>query len=414
MRRLTTVLLLLTLLMSFAVSAQEVTVEPTVEVTAEVTDVHTDATATPMPTMQMEATAEATAEMMTDQRVHVRFAHFAPDAPAVQVSLNGEVDTEMEALEYPSMSDWMTFDMGTLTIAVLPEGGSEAEAVLGPTELNLLPGTWQTIAVIGTMGASSLNAVVVQEAYDSPFPGTGGLTFLNALEGSPSVDFHRGDVVFYAAIDYPAMDGGGFFSSLLTDSGNYDFSVTANEDPNTTFAEVIGQELEENAYTFMALIGTLDAPELFIDVTDRAEVEIGLGTLREPGTLLDALASEFNFMGLTEILAGSDLAEMLSDPDAEYTLFAPADFTIDELGLADMSDEQLSAWLQEHLVEGRLTSTDLVAMIDSTDPITTLAGTPLVVTLNQNDILVNGSQIIDLNIPATNGIIHMLGASLPE
>lgn len=396
MRRLVLLVLLLTLLTALAVSAQEVTVEPTV-------------TATPEATLSMEISTEATAEMMTDDRAHIRFAHFVPDAPPVLVNLNGAVEDGLESLEYGSMSDWMTFDAGTLTIGVSPAGDVSAVPLLGPSDLSLSAGTWQTVAVIGSLDDDTLNAVVIQEAYDDLLPGTGGLTFLNALEGSSAVDLNRDDVIFFAALDYPSMDGGLFFSTLLADSGTYDFRVTPNDDPSTVLAEAPEQALEENAYTFMALIGTSDAPELFIDVTDRSEVAIELGLLPEPGTLIDALGADDNLTGLESVLMSAGLDEMFTG-DIEYTIFAPANFALDEVDLAGLSDEQVTSILQAHVVEGKLTSRDLL----NGETITTLAGTPLEVTIEENSIFVNGVQVISVNIPATNGVIHMLNAVLPS
>ncbi len=418
MRKFGIVLLLLTLLSAFAVTAQETTTEPTAEVTVDATTPAPQAGATtapgadqttPQATMEMEVSTEATAEMLTDERVHVRFAHFAPDAPAAQISLNGAVPEEAAALEYPSISDWMSFDAGTLSLEVMTTGDGST-TVLGPTDLSLSVGTWQTIAIIDSGAEGSLNAIIVQEAYDDPLPGTGGLTFLNAVAGSSAVDLNRDDVVYFAALDFPNTEGGIFFSTLMADSGTYDFRVSPNDDPTTTLAEAPQQELEENAYTFMALIGTPDAPELFIDVTDRSEVAIELGRLPEPGTLLEALGADDNLTGLESVLASSGLLDTLNSEGAEYTIFAPANFALDEVDMSGMTPEQIDQVLESHVVEGKLTSRDLL----NGDPITTLAGTPLEVTVEGNNIYVNGVQVIAVNIPATNGVIHMLNAVLPQ
>jgi uncharacterized surface protein with fasciclin (FAS1) repeats len=390
MRKVGFLVLLLTLLTALAVTAQEATVEPVAQ-----------------PTAQMEISTEATAEVLADTGAHVRFAHFAPNAPAVQIMLNGAVDEALEALEYPSMSDWMTVEAGTLNLEIASTGAGETVSLLGPADLSVSAGTWQTIALVGT---NPVNAVVVQEVYDEPLPGTGGLTFFNALEGSPAVDLHRNDVIFFAALDYPTAEGGTFFSTLMADSGTYDFRVTDNQDPSAQLAEAMGQELEENAYTFIALIGTLDDPQLFVDVTDRSEVAIELGLLPEPGTLIDALGADDNLTALESVFASSDMAEMMTADDAEYTIFAPANFALDDMLAAGVSSDQVSSLLMNHTVEGKLTSRDLL----NGDPITTLAGTPLTVTVEGNNIYVNGVQVIAVNIPASNGVIHMLSGVLPS
>ncbi|MBE2271078.1 MAG: fasciclin domain-containing protein [Anaerolinea sp.] len=431
MRKFTLLFTLLTLLtlLVFAVSAQdnpppvtpvtdqppglptdELTAEPTMMATAMPTTEATSAATQAGSGETPAATAEATDTLTQDNRAHIRFAHFAADAPAVDVFINGSTAEGQSTLEYPSMSDWMTYEAGAISLSIVPAGGTEADAVLGPTDVTLPAGTWHTIAVIGAVETSTINAVMIQEAYDELLPGTGGLTFFNALEGSPTVDLNRGDVVFFAALDYPTLEGGTFFSTLLADSGVYDFRVTANEDPTNTLAESLQQELQENAYTFMALIGTPESPELFIDVTDLSEVAIQTGMLAEPGTLVDALSGDENLTALASAAASAGLAETLSGA-TEYTIFAPANFAFDELDLTAMSDEQIQNLLLGHVVEGKLTSRDLL----SGESITTLAGTPLNVTVENDQIFVNGVQVIAVNIPATNGVVHMLNGVLqPE
>lgn len=382
MRRILVLCLFLLLAMSLAVSAQEATPEPTAETG-----------------MEGEAPAEVTLSADADNNAHVRFANFSPDGGGIQISLNGEVSEDVGTLDYPSMSEWVTIPVGTVSIAIVGEGASADAPTLGPADLSVSGGTWQTIAVVGSSAGGTLNAIAIQEAYEELLPGTGGLTFLHAAEGIPPVNLHRDNVVYFAQLSYPSLEGGTSYSTLPEDAGVHNFAVSPVEDPETVLAEAAEYEVPENAYLFMALIGTEGNTELFTHVTDRSAVEIALGNLPEPGRLIDALNADENLTALAAALQSSDLAATLGG-EQEYTIFAPANFVLDNAA----SGEVTADVLQAHIVEGKFTSRDIVAQ----GTLTSLAGTPLEVTVQGNNVYVNGAQVIDVNIPATNGVIHMV------
>ena len=382
MRRILVLCLFLLLAMALTVSAQEATPEPTAETG-----------------MEGEAPAEATPSADADNNAHVRFANFSPDGGAIQIALNGELSEDVGALEYPSMSEWVTIPVGTVSISIVGEGAPADAPTLGPADLSVSGGTWQTIAVVGSGANATINAIAIQEAYDELLPGTGGLTFLHAAEGVPPVNLHRDDVVYFAQLSYPSLEGGTSYSTLPEDSGVHNFSVTPVEDPEAILAEAAEYEVPENAYLFLALIGTEGNTELFAHVTDRSAVEIALGNLPEPGMLVDALNANENLTGLGAALQSSDLAATLGGEQA-YTIFAPANFVLDNAASGEVTDDALQA----HIVEGKFTSRDIL----NQGTLTSLAGTPLEVTVQGNNIYVNGVQVIDVNIPATNGVIHMV------
>lgn len=421
------VLLLAVLCVGAMVSAQEVTVEPTVDLTIVPTLVETllpttevtgepTAEATAQPTSeQAEATAmptaEATAEMPvepevtttpTDDSAYLRIAQFAPDAESVDVYLNGSV--AVRNLKYPSVSRWFAVDPGTYSLAVAPSGQSVDDTVFAPVDVTASADTWQTVVVIGSAESGTLQASVIPEDYSDLMPSTGGLTFVNALEGSPNVNFVRGDVVFYAQVGFPGPDTATSSSSLLIDAGIFDVSVTEADDPTNVFAERAGLEMQENAYTLVALIGTLDESRLYVLTTDRSEVQIVRGLLPKPGQLLDAMRANENLTAFAAALESAGLSDLLSGSEM-YTILAPANFAFDDS--ASMTAEQQEA-LRGYIVEGKYTSAELV----DAATLTTLAGTTLSVTTEANGILVNGVQVIDVNIPATNGVIHMLNGLL--
>lgn len=110
------------------------------------------------------------------------------------------------------------------------------------------------------------------------------------------------------------------------------------------------------------------------------------------------------FNTLTIALAKTDLREKLTT--GNYTLIAPTDNAFRDIPKAQLDalladKEKLTAVLNNHIVEGRLTTADL----KSAKP-QTLAGNVLNVTVVDGKVKINSGTIVRADIPATNGIIQ--------
>jgi transforming growth factor-beta-induced protein len=136
--------------------------------------------------------------------------------------------------------------------------------------------------------------------------------------------------------------------------------------------------------------------------------------------LLDAAtADEPQFQVLLAAALESDvLRSILDDPDADITVFAPTDeaffAALDELGIgySDLTTDtnQLIAILTYHIVEGRVPAADL----NTSSTLNTLYGeTTLTVTTSTAGLLLNNSaQILESDITASNGLIHIIDTVL--
>jgi uncharacterized surface protein with fasciclin (FAS1) repeats len=157
----------------------------------------------------------------------------------------------------------------------------------------------------------------------------------------------------------------------------------------------------------IVLAGTADAPEFHVFETPREQILLLTGELEEPGTLIEAAQMDENLASFFNLVDQAGLTETLSS-EGPYTVFAPAGFALDEfMATSDRSAEELEALLQNHVVEGNLKLTDLMAM----ETVTTLAGNELTIT-EEEQLFVNGAHIIETNIPATNGTIHIINQVL--
>lgn len=140
-----------------------------------------------------------------------------------------------------------------------------------------------------------------------------------------------------------------------------------------------------------------------------------------------AAASEGNFTVLLDVVLAVDgalgddafLVAALSDPDAQYTVFAPTDeafanlfATLEGLGVTP-STEQLVDVLLYHIAEGRQFSTPVINKRNIAtlggEVITKDKGTTLNHALGTANIDVEGGLF---DIPASNGVIHGIDAVL--
>lgn len=342
--------------------------------------------------------AEGIAAAPSDDNSYLRIAHFSHDAPTVDIYFNGTL--AISGLNYLSASPWIPLAPATYSVAISPHEATLNDAVMPPFDVSASTGMWQTVAIVGSAANSTLKGVSIPEMYDELFPGTGGFTFFNALESAPTVNLMRDDILYYAEISYPVDNSSISSSSVRDDTGVFHVQIVDANDPTNAFADASELQIPENGYSLLALVGTLDDPQLVEIVTDESEVSMVRGLLPAPGTIHEALDADDNLKGFGNALAGSSLSDQLSDLDAEYTIFAPATFIMDSGNISGNA-------LASYVVEGKYTSNDL----SNGTTFTALDGTPITVTLGDGGFYVNGALVIDVNIAATNGVIHMINGS---
>tara|TARA_X000000950_G_scaffold108459_1_gene136803 strand:+ start:1555 stop:3624 length:2070 start_codon:yes stop_codon:yes gene_type:complete len=130
--------------------------------------------------------------------------------------------------------------------------------------------------------------------------------------------------------------------------------------------------------------------------------------------LSDAIA-DAGLTLLDTLLTLTGIIDELSVP-ANYTVFAPTDsaimefleseeLTLDEL-LLDV--DGLTEGLLLHVVDDLLASTDL----QDGDQLITLAGDAVLVEVAEGSVMVGGAAVVQADIPADNGILHLMGAVL--
>lgn len=133
----------------------------------------------------------------------------------------------------------------------------------------------------------------------------------------------------------------------------------------------------------------------------------------DTSSVTSLLDTDDRFTTLATALDSTGLDSLLRR-GGPYTIFAPTNAafqalpegTLDEL-LTD-SQDRLRDILAHHVVDGRLSSTDLA----DGDTLTTLAGSPLAVSAADGTVLVGDVEVIGVDVDAGNGVVHVLGQVL--
>ena len=135
------------------------------------------------------------------------------------------------------------------------------------------------------------------------------------------------------------------------------------------------------------------------------------------GDLVVVASSRDDLTILVAAVEAAGLAGTLAN-DGPFTIFAPDDEAfMDYLGEMGMTVEDaladttfLTTLLQGHVVEAADDSGMVAGMVDN--PFVSLAGTELPVTVDGDTITIGGAEIVEADIFATNGVIHVIDTVL--
>ncbi|MBH8564397.1 fasciclin domain-containing protein [Nostoc sp. CENA67] len=138
---------------------------------------------------------------------------------------------------------------------------------------------------------------------------------------------------------------------------------------------------------------------------------VGTTANRNLAQLAESAASQGQFKTLTRAVQAAGLNNQLTTP-GPYTVFAPTDAafaalpksTLDNL-LKPENKQKLVRLLAYHVIPGQVTSSQLTS-----GQVKTIEGTPVTVKVDSTGktITVNGAKVTQADIPASNGIVHIV------
>ncbi len=186
-----------------------------------------------------------------DEMAMLRVAHFSPDAPAVDVYVNGDV--AVANLSFSAVTPFLELAADTYEVAVAPAGTSIDDAVIGPVELTLEAASATTVAAVGSVDAGTLTATVIEEDYSPIDAGSTRITVVHAIENESAIDIYGSSILLVQALRYPEGSGDGAFTRDVP-VGRYNFEANIAE-TDTTIRVANGVELAEGEYYLIAALG---------------------------------------------------------------------------------------------------------------------------------------------------------------
>ena len=153
--------------------------------------------------------------------------------------------------------------------------------------------------------------------------------------------------------------------------------------------------------------------------TSPAEESAGNATNETPTvenlSIAEVLARDGNFSTFLRAFQAAGLTRTVDGP-GPYTVFAPTDEAVEQVpdavmeGLFNDPRGALAEIALYHMVPGRYTVSDLAA----NTTVATVQGSPASVDASGGEVAVGGAAVIRADIPAANGIVHVIdGVMVP-
>ena len=143
----------------------------------------------------------------------LRIGHFSPDAPAVNVHVDGDV--LLEDVSFGTLGDYMDIDAGSYDVEIVPAAGGDA--VLSAT-LDLDSDTSYTVLAINAL--EDIEALVLTDDQPAIDANDARIRFVHTVPDAPAVDILAGDAPLFENVAF------GKTSSFATvDADAYDIDV---------------------------------------------------------------------------------------------------------------------------------------------------------------------------------------------
>lgn len=215
------------------------------------------------------------AQTVAQDTAQVRFVHVVPNAPDVDIFINGTL--AVQALAYGNASPYLNVPAGDHSVAVTVSGQS-----------NVL---WQQAFTASAdnptvfFAADGLQFFSISENLATPTNGNARLTLVHAVSGAPSVDVKLAEAVILGGVEQPAdtpiatdMAYSTAFGSFDVPAQTYVVNVFASGASDALLSDVtLG--LAQNTSYMAVVYGSPNDPQALL-ISARVQVEGDFGLLR--------------------------------------------------------------------------------------------------------------------------------------
>jgi LPXTG-motif cell wall-anchored protein len=230
--------------------------------------------------------------MADGHEARVRVVHASPDAPAVDVWVNGAV--AFSNAPFKGITDYAKLEPGTYSVQVTPTGATEPVVI--DASLDLATQTDYTVVAVGQL--ADIEPLVLIDNNNAPAAGKAHVRFVHASPNAPAVDIAvaNGGPILFSNIPFKGVG-----DYLPVDAGTYDLEARI-AGADTVALSVPGVVLDEGTvYTIFAM-GLADG-EPALSAVPSVDASYDMGT---PATL-PTTGGETTNLWLLAIL-GSGLA----------------------------------------------------------------------------------------------------------
>ncbi|NOK58512.1 MAG: hypothetical protein GFH27_549279n318 [Chloroflexi bacterium AL-W] len=200
----------------------------------------------------------------TVDNAKVRVVHASPDAPAVDVYVDG--DEVLSDVEFFTASDYLTVPAGDRLVQITVADEDPADAVISEM-LTLETGAAYTVAATGLV--ADIAATVIEDDLSLPKFGEAKVRVYHFSPDAPAVDVLAGESALISNLAFPEAS-----EYLSVPEGTYDLSVTPTGDPDTVVIDLPQTELMAGKIYSVFAVNTLENITAEVAVNEFAQVRV--------------------------------------------------------------------------------------------------------------------------------------------
>jgi hypothetical protein len=192
------------------------------------------------------------------EMAQVRVVHASPDAPAVDVYVDGA--KALSNVSFFTASDYLSLPAGEHRFQVTPAGAAADKAVID-AKATLAAGQAYTVAAVGTLAA--IKPAILQDNLAAPAAGKAHVRVVHAAPDAPAVDIKvKGGPTLISALAFPNAS-----AYLPVDAGTYNL-VVSPAGSEAVALDLGGVALEAGKIYDVFAVGLLNGtPKLSVQVT---------------------------------------------------------------------------------------------------------------------------------------------------
>jgi hypothetical protein len=200
----------------------------------EMTDTPTAGDEMTETTTEEETAAEEETETEAGGDARVRVAHLSPNAPNVDVYVDGSA--VLEDVPFGAVSDYLELAAGTYTVEITAAGDPDTSVFEG--DVTVESGMDYTVAAVGELGEDvdqAFEPLVLVDENEAPDAETARVRAVHASPDAPAVDITAGDTVLFDGVSfggsgYVEVPAGDYTVEIRGDTPENDGDVAASFD----------------------------------------------------------------------------------------------------------------------------------------------------------------------------------------